>query len=158
MSARIDRKFRPYWKNYVFQSSLAALTIFLLLLLLNLEHVVVIAAIGATAFIVFAMPGDITARSRNIIGGHLVGFAVGSLCALLPQPWVCLSMLVYSLAVGLSVLIMVTIDTEHPPAAATALGMAITGFSHDAAVAVVTSVILLALAHHFLKPFFKDLV
>lgn len=158
MSARIDRKFRSYWKNYVFQSFLAALTILLLLLLLNLEHVVVIAAIGATAFIVFAMPKDITARSRSIIGGHLVGFTVGSLCALLPQPCPYLSMLAYSLAVGLSILIMVTIDMEHPPAAATALGIAITGFSHDAAVAVVTSVVLLSLAHHFLRPFFKDLV
>ena len=53
---------------------------------------------------------------------------------------------------------MVVIDTERPPAAATALGVAITGFSLSAAIAVITSVIVLSLAHHFLKPFLRDLV
>jgi CBS-domain-containing membrane protein len=151
-------KFKLLWKNYILQSFLAALTVFLLLLFLSLEHAVVIAAIGATAFIVFAMPGNVTAKSRNIIGGHLVGFLSGSLCALIPQPSLWYSIIAYSLAVGLSIFIMVIIDTEHPPAAATALGLAIMGFSLDAAIAVVTSAILLSLAHHFLKPFLKDLV
>jgi len=152
------RKFRSFWKNYVWQSFLAALTIFLVLLFLNLEHAVVIAAIGATAFIVFAMPDNITANSKNIIGGHLVGFSVGSLCALIPQPYPWCSVMTYSLAVGLSIFIMVVIDTEHPPAAATALGLAIMGFSLNAAIAVVTSAVLLALARHFLKPVLRNLV
>ncbi len=151
-------KFRAAWKNYVWQSSLAALTIFLVLLFLNITHAVVIAAIGATAFIVFAMPQNITAHPRNIVGGHLVGLVMGSLCALLPQPSPLLSILAYSLAVGLSVFIMVVIDVEHPPAAATALGLAIMGFSLNAAIAVAASAVSLALAHHFLKPFLKDLV
>ena len=151
-------KFRSLWKNYIFQSFLAALTIFLVLLFLTIEHAVVIAAIGATAFIVFAMPRNVTANSRNIIGGHLVGLFSGSLCALIPQPSFLCSIMAYSLAVGLSIFIMVIIDTEHPPAAATALGVAITGFSLSASIAVITSVIVLSLAHHFLKPFLRDLV
>ena len=152
------RKFRLFWKNYLFQSFLAALTIFLVLLFLNIEHAVVIAAIGATTFIVFAMPNDITANPRNIIGGHLISFSIGALCALIPQPSLWCSAMAYSLAVGFSIFIMVVIDTEHPPAAATALGLAITGFSLDAAIAVVTSAALLSLAHHFLKPFLRNLV
>jgi CBS-domain-containing membrane protein len=152
------RKFKSSWKNYIFQSFLAALTIFLVLLFLNIEQAVIISAIGATAFIVFAMPKEITAHPRNIIGGHLVGLAIGSLCALLPQPSLHLSILAYSLAVGLSIFIMVVIDTEHPPAAGTALGLATMGFSLGAAIAVVTSAVLLSLAHHFLKPFLKNLV
>ena len=151
-------KFRLSWKNYLFQSFLAALTIFLVLLFLNIEHAVVIAAIGATTFIVFAMPNDITANPRNIIGGHLVGFLIGALCALIPQPSYWYSIMAYSLAVGLSIFIMVVIDTEHPPAAATALGLAIMGFSSGAAIAVVTSAVLLSLAHHLLKPFLRNLV
>jgi CBS-domain-containing membrane protein len=155
--AKVIRKFGLLWKSYVWQSCLAALTIFLVLFFLNLEHAVVIAAIGATAFIVFAMPDDVTAKSKNIIGGHLVGFFAGSLCALIPQPSPWCSMMAYALVVGLSIFIMVVIDTEHPPAA-TALGLGIMGFSLNAAIAVVTSVVLLALAHHFLKPFLKNLV
>lgn len=152
------RKFRLSWKNYIFQSFLATLTVFLVLLFLNIEHAVVIAAIGATTFIVFAMPNDITANPRNIIGGHLISFSIGSLCALIPQPSLWCSLMAYSLAVGFSIFIMVVIDTEHPPAAATALGLAITGFSLEAAIAVVTSAALLSLAHHFLKPLLRDLV
>lgn len=152
------RKFRSLWKSYLWQSCLAALTVFLVLLFLNLEHAVGIAAIGATVFIVVAMPDNVTAKSRNIIGGHLVGFLTGSLCALIPQPSPWCSMMAYALAVGLSIFIMVVIDTEHPPAAATALGLGIMGFSLNAASAVVTNVVLLALAHHFLKPFLKNLI
>lgn len=151
-------KFRLLWKNYTLQSFLAALTVFLVLLFLTIQQAVIIAAIGATAFIVFAMPEDITANARNIIGGHLVGLFTGSLCSLIPQPSLWCSIIAYSFAVGLSIFIMVAIDTEHPPAAATALGLAIMGFSLNAAIAVVTSAVLLSLAHHFLKPFLKNLV
>jgi len=152
------KKFRLFWKNYIFQSFLATLTVFLVLLFLTIEDAVLIAAIGASAFIVFAMPENITANSRNIIGGHLVGFSVGSLCALIPQPSFWCSIMAYALAVGLAIFVMIATDTEHPPAGATALGLAITGFSPDAAIAVVTSTVMLSLAHRFLRPFLKDLV
>jgi CBS-domain-containing membrane protein len=151
-------KFKLFWKNYIFQTFLAALTIFIVLLFLSVEHAVIIAAIGATAFIVFAMPQNITANSKNIIGGHLVGLLIGSLCALIPQPSLWYSIMAYSLAVGLSIFIMIVIGAGHPPAAATALGLAIMGFSLNAAIAVVTSVVLLSLAHHFLKPYLRNLV
>ena len=146
------RKFRLSWKNYIFQSFLVGLAIFLVLLFLEIEHSIVISAIGATAFIVFAMPHNVTANSRHVIGGHLISFSIGALCALIPQPSLWYSIMAYSLAVGLSIFIMVVIDVGHPPAAATALGLAITGFSLDAAITVVTSAALLSLAHHFLKP------
>lgn len=149
---------RKLWRNFLSQSSLAAATVFLVLFVITIENSVVITAIGATAFIVFAMPKSITARSRNVIGGHLIGLTLGSLCALIPQPSFLYSAFAYSLAVGLSTLTMVITDTEHPPAASTALGVAITGFSLSVAVAVITSVTLLSLAHRTLRPFLKDLV
>lgn len=151
-------RFRLSWKNYVFQSFLATLSIFLVLLFLNIEHAVVIAAIGASAFIVFVMPDNVTARSRNIICGHLIGFFIGSLCALIPHPSPLCSIIAYSLAVGLSIFIMIITNTGHPPAAATALGVAIMGFTPHAIIAVATSVVVLSLAHHFLKPFLRNLI
>jgi CBS-domain-containing membrane protein len=151
-------EFRLFWKNYIFQSLLAALTTSIILLLLSMEHAVIIASIGASAFIVFAMPTNITARPRNVIGGHLIGLLCGSVCALIPQPSSLHSAIVYSLAVGLSFFLMVIANAEHPPASGTALGVAITGFSLDAMAAVITSTVILSLAHHFLRPFLRDLI
>jgi len=149
-------KFRIFWKNYIFQSFLAVLTMFLVLSFLSLEHVAIIASIGATAFIVFAMPKNLTAKPRNVIGGHLVGLISGFLCTLIPHP--SFSAISYPFAVGLSIFIMVATDTEHPPASGTALDVAVTGFSLDVVTATMTRAILLSLAHHFLEPYLKDLV
>jgi len=154
---RIRREFRRLWKNYLYQSFLATVVVFVVLFLLNMEHTVIIASIGATAFIVFTMPRNITAAPRRVIGGHLIGLFSGSLCALIPHSLVISSILVYSLAVGISIFLMVALDAEHPPASGTALGIAITGFSPNAAIAVLTSSIVLSLAHRFSKRFLKDL-
>ena len=151
------REFRLYWKNYTLQSLLAVLATFTVLLFLTIEHAVIVASIGATAFIVFAMPDNLTAKPRNVIGGHLVGLLAGSLCSLIPHLSSLYSISVYSLAVGLSILVMVIVDVEHPPAAGTALGVAISGFSWEVTIALLTSAVLLSLAHYFLKPWLKDL-
>ncbi|MHA1860605.1 MAG: HPP family protein, partial [Candidatus Asgardarchaeia archaeon] len=132
MRERSNRKvdeFRSFWKNYILQSLLATLTIFIVLLLLSMEHAVIIASIGATSFIVFAMPKSITARPRNVIGGHMVGLISGSLFSLIPSHSFLFSITLYSFAVGLSIFMMVVTDTEHPPAAGTALGVVVKGFS-----------------------------
>jgi CBS-domain-containing membrane protein len=154
---KIDREFRQHWKNYVMQSLLATTSIFIVLYFLSLQHAVIIASIGATAFIVFAMPDNITAQARNVIGGQLVGLFFGFLFSLFPQSTLIYSILVYSLAVGATIFTMVVIDTEHPPAAGTALGVAMTGISVDVFIAVTMSIILLSLIHKFFKPYLRDL-
>jgi CBS-domain-containing membrane protein len=154
---KIDREFRQHWKNYVMQSILATLSVFIVLYFLSLQHAVIIASIGATAFIVFAMPDSITAQARNVIGGQLVGLFFGFLFSLLPQPALIYSIIIYSLAVGATIFTMVVIDTEHPPAAGTALGVVMTGISWDVFIAVSVSIILLSLIHKFFKPYIRDL-
>ena len=146
---RIRRGFKRLWLNYIYQSLLATVVIFLILLLLNLEHAVVIASIGATAFIVFTMPNNITAVPRRVIGGHVIGFICDSAFAFIPHPTAITAILVYSLAVGTTIFLMVALDMEHPPAGGTALGVAITGFSVNVMLAVLTSSIMLSLAHRF---------
>ncbi len=148
---------RARWKAYFLQSGLACGTTLLLLLLLSVENAVVIAAMGASAFIVFCRPLDVTARPKNVIGGHLVGFATGSLCALLPQtaPFVALSWC--ALAVGLSILLMLMLYLHHPPAAATALGVAMRGYSDELLVSVLTMVFVLAIVHYAIKPHLNNL-
>lgn len=154
---KIDREFKQHWKNYVLQSILATFSVFVVLYFLSLQHAVIIASIGATVFIIFAMPDSITAQPRNVIGGQLVGLLCGFLFSLFPHSVLMYSMIVYSLAVGASIFTMVVIDTEHPPAAGTALGVAITGISWDVFTAISLSVILLSLIHVVFKPYIRDL-
>lgn len=150
-------RFRSAWKSYVVQSLMAGLTTLVILLALSLENSVVIAALGASAFIVFGRPFDLTARPRNVIGGHLLGFLVGSACSLLPQEPVFASLLSYALAVGLSVFIMVVLYMQHPPAAATALGVAVQGCSWQTLLAVVTFTLVLSVVHFALKSRLRNL-
>lgn len=155
---RIDEKFPRLWKNYVYQSLFAALALFVVMLVLKMGQAVVIASIGATAFIIFAMPNSEAANPRRVIGGHIVGFISGTIFSVIVFDPFFFTALIYSLAVAVALFTMVITDTEHPPAAGTALGIAITGFSWDAAMAVIISVLILSLIHHFAKPYIKDLV
>ena len=150
-------RFRSAWKSYVLQSFLAGMTTLVILLALSLENSVVIAALGASAFIVFGRPFDLTARSRNVIGGHMLGFLVGSACCLLPEEPAFASLLSYALAVGLSVFIMVVLYMQHPPAAATALGVAVQGSSWEAFLAILTFTLVLSVVHFALKSRLRNL-
>ena len=154
---KIDKEFRQHWKNYVLQSILSTFAVFIVLYFLSLQHIVIIASIGATVFIIFAMPDSITAQPRNVIGGQLVGLFFGFLFSLFPHSALIHSVVVYSLAVGVSIFTMVVIDTEHPPAAGTALGVAMTGITLEVFVAVSVSIILLSIIHIFFKPYIRDL-
>jgi CBS-domain-containing membrane protein len=154
----IDDKIKSNWKSYVIQSGFTALSVFIIILILEMEHAVVIASIGATAFIVFAMPNNITAKPKKIIGGHIAGLITGSFFAVFTNDYIIINAFFYAAAVGVTFLIMVITDTEHPPAAGTALGLSITGYSSDAAIAVLTSVIILSFIHLFAKSKLKDLV
>ena len=151
-------EFMMNWKNYIYQSLAATIATLIILLALSMENAVVVASIAASIFIVFAMPHAISARKRAIVGGHWFGLALGSLWALIPQPYPFISIIVFSLAVGSTMLAMVIFDMEHPPACGTALGVAITGFSWNVGIAIITSTILLAIIRTVFRPYLKDLV
>lgn len=150
-------RFRSAWKAYLLQSFLAGLTAFVILLVLSLENAVVIAALGASAFIVFGRPFDLTARPRNVIGGHMLGFLIGSACSLLPQEPMLATLLSYALSVGLAVFLMVVLYMQHPPAAATALGVAMRGCSWETFLAVLTFTLVLCVVHFASKSRLRNL-
>jgi CBS-domain-containing membrane protein len=155
--AQSIREFREHWRNYFIQSLMAALVMFGILFVLSLKDVVVMASIGSTAFIVFTMPASITAKSRNVIGGHFVGALFGSLCALIPHSESLSAIAVYSFAVGLAIFSMVVLDVEHPPAAGTALGISMTGISWSLGIALFISVCMLSSAHRLFRKNLRDL-
>ena len=120
------REFWQHWRNYVFQSLLATMSLFCVLIFLEQGEQVIVASL------VFALPNNLTAQPRNVIGGHIVGLICGFvgywLLSLLPNPEQFVAEAgVHAFAVGLAIFIMVITDTEHPPAAGTALGAAIGG-------------------------------
>jgi len=59
----LDRKLKKTWRSYVLQSLLAALALMAILYFLDiLTHAAIVAALGASAFIIFAMPKSVLAR------------------------------------------------------------------------------------------------
>ncbi|MBN2102914.1 HPP family protein [bacterium] len=152
------QEFRSHWKHYVFQSMFAMISMFAVLLVLKFQNLVISASIGATAFIVFSMPKSVTAKPRNVIGGHMIGFVCGSLCAVIPQPHVMITLMAYALAVGFSMFFMVVFDMEHPPASGTALGVAIHGFSWPVLLALLAANIVFLFVCRIFRPYIRDLI
>jgi CBS domain-containing membrane protein len=77
-----------------------------------------VAPLGASAVLAFAIPASPLAQPRAIIGGNVLSAVVGTVCALLiPQP-----ALAASLAVGAAILMMILLGCLHPPGGAIALG------------------------------------
>ncbi len=147
-------KFLELWKYYVLQSLLTVFSVLVIVLVLGEEQMVLVSAIGATCFIVFGMPKSVAAQTRNVIGGHLVGLLSGAVFFTDPLP----AMYEYPLVVGLAFFLMVALDVEHPPAAGTALAVAIHGVTLDAFVTTMVSAIIVTQCRFYLRGYLKDLV
>ena len=151
---QVWKKFRRLWKYYIFQSLLAGLAIFVIVLTVGENKVVVIASMAATAFICFAMPTSVSAQTKNVIGGHLVGLICGALFAVTVLPYYA----EFPLAVGLAILLMVTFDVEHAPAAGTALAVTINEVTLTVAATVIISAIILTQCRYYMRNILKDLI
>ena len=66
--------------------------------------------------------------------------------------------LIAVLSVGLSALLMVLTDTEHPPAAGTALGLVVVGWAPSSIVFVLVGALTLSIIHLLLRPHLRDLL
>jgi len=154
----IDEKFKKLWKYYIWQSFLAAVAFLIILLILDKDKIVIISAMGATAFVVFAMPNAVSAHSQNVIGGHMVGLILGMIFHFIEIPY----LFEFPLVVGLAIFLMVALDVEHPPAVGTAIAVLINEVSPDASFNVSFIIIAIAIAlsicHYCLKKYLKDLV
>lgn len=166
----IDPKFKRDPGRYIWQVLLAALTIFLVLIAEGLfagamvTRAVLVAAIGSTAFMLFLMPHADAAQPRHVLGGHFVGAAVGGLVAVLGAatfgsgvefPAVLAGQ--GAVGVGLAMFLMVITNTEHGPAAGTALGIATSAFSWGLVLFVATAVLMMVVIHRALRRGLKDL-
>jgi CBS-domain-containing membrane protein len=154
LSVIIIDKFKKLWIYYILQSLLAAIALFAIILILGRDRMVVVSAMGATSFIVFAMPKAVSAKTKNILGGHLVGLASGAIFYFTNLPY----FIEYPCAVGIAIFFMVILDVEHPPAAGTALAVVINEVSPPVIVAIMTSSLILSQCRYYLRHHLKDLV
>ena len=150
----IISKFKTLWKYYLLQSLLAGIALLIIVLVLGKDKMVTVSAIGATAFIVFATPKAVSAQTKHVIGGHLVGLAAGAVFYYTSLPY----FVEYPLAVGIAIFLMVALDVEHPPAVGTALAVAINEVTLDSCISIMISVVILSQCRYLLRGYLKDLV
>ena len=167
MALDIDRHFRrDDVKRYAMQCGLAGIVVFVLLLVLDaVTQTVLIAALGASAFIAFAVPRSPHSGPRHMIGGYIVGIFAGSLMsalkALIDVSVVsdhAVMIICGAIAISLAMFTMVVTRTEHPPAAALALGLVLNEWSLLTLFVVLVGVIGLSVVKQIVLPALLDLV
>jgi len=163
----IDRHFRrDDIKRYAMQCGMAGFVVLILLLVLDaVTQTVLIAALGATAFIAFAVPRSLHSGPRSLIGGYVVGILSGALMGTLnniidvPVVYDHAVMIVCgAVAISLAMFTMVVTRTEHPPAAALALGLVLNEWGWLTLVVVLLGVIGLSVIKQLVLPALLDLI
>ncbi|MDX1405362.1 MAG: HPP family protein [Woeseiaceae bacterium] len=162
-----DRLTSSNVRRYAVQCSLATFVVLVLLITLDaVTQTVLIAALGATTFIAFAVPRSKVSSARCLIGGYLVGMLAGTLMSSINSS-IGISDLVMShaglivfgaLATGIAMFLMVITKTEHPPAAALAMGLVLNEWSGLTLCVIVGGVILLCVCKRLVLPHLMDLV
>ncbi len=152
---------------FAIQAGLATLVMLAILTFVHsLSTAALAAGLASSVVGVFIGPSNPTARIRALVGGHGVALALGSIFsallflasveAFLNDKEILLH-LSFALAVGISMLLMAITNSEHPPAAGTALGMASREFDILIFFSIIGAVTLLALMKLFLRPHLQDL-
>ncbi len=164
----LDENFRKNITIYISQCALATISVFIVLMVLDVvTNAVIIAALGSSAFLTFTMPEAQISRPRFMIGGYIVGIAAGCLCHYLSL-WSLMSWTSFihesphvvfgAMSVGLAMFVMVITDTEHSPAAGLALGLILNEWSFLTIVVVFVGIISLSAIKLVLKPVLKNLL
>ena len=162
-----DDKFEGAKGRYVLQCLLATVSILAVLVILDaIANAAVIAALGASSFIAFTMPETRSSRVRFMVGGYVVGIAVGTLCwglsLLVPQqsPQIqrYVEVLFAALSVGLAIFVMVLTNTEHPPAASLTLGLVLSEWSVLTIVVALIGIVVLCTIKRALRPVLRNLL
>jgi CBS-domain-containing membrane protein len=153
-------------KRYALQCGLAGVVVLVLLLVLDaVTQTVLIAALGASTFIAFAVPRSPHSGPRSMIGGYVVGILAGSLMAMLsnaidapPLTDHAVMVICGAIAISLAMFTMVVTRTEHPPAAALALGLVLNEWSLLTLIVVLFGVIGLSIIKQLVLPALLDLI
>ena len=168
MTLDLDRHIRrESFKRYALQCGLAGIVVLVLLLVLDaVTQTVLIAALGASAFIAFAVPRSQHSGPRHMIGGYAIGIVAGCLMATLESAMNVQGagaahavMVVFgAMAISLAMFMMVVTRTEHPPAAALALGLVLNEWDLLTLAVVMAGIVALSLIKRLVLPMLLDLI
>jgi|GEM_PF-718425 len=163
----IDKNAKRNIARYIFQCGIATAAILLILIFLDvLTHTAIIAALGATAFIVFTMPRAYSSGPRPLIGGYLIGIIVGCGCSLLSTlrfmlPFFITRITSYTvfgaLAVGIAIFLMAVTNTEHAPAAGISLELVLNDGDYSTVLFIFTAVLFMTGLRRLLGSILIDL-
>ncbi len=132
----------------------------------NVARAVLVGAIASTAFVLFISPHSDSAGPRHVIGGHGTAVLVATPFAffaagvsggqfLADISW--MFGFYAAVAVGMTMLLMAASNTEHPPAAGTALAVVAHGFDWSLVAFIAIAVVGLAFVHRLLRVWMRDL-
>ena len=153
--------------RFVLQATLAAAVMLAVLAFVHsLSSAAIAAGLASSVVGIFIGPSNRTARIRAVVGGHAVALVLGSIFSailfLAPvESFLSDRRILFDLslatAVGLAMLLMAITNSEHPPAAGTALGMASREFDILIFFSIIGAVILLAVMKLAIRPHLRDL-
>ena len=152
-----DGRYAEAFRRVILQTLVATTSMMIGLFILRWWGWPVATALASTNFVLFAMPHSPPARPRSAFGGHLIALLAGLTCALIPHTTRLITTLVYALAVGMAFFGMLVTDTEHPPAAGTALSAVMIGWSWPFIGSTLVGAALLVLIQYVFKTRLFDL-
>ena len=168
MTLDFDRHIRrESFKRYAMQCGLAGFVVLMLLLILDaVTQTVLIAALGASAFIAFAVPRTPHSGPRSMIGGYAMGMIAGCLMATLESAMNiqgavaahAVMVIFGAMAISLAMFMMVVTRTEPPPAAALALGLVLNEWDLLTLAVVMAGIMALSLIKRLVLPMLLDLI
>ena len=163
-----DVRFFRLKRQYLGQAALAAVMMMILLVLVDsVADAVLAVGLASSAVIIFVHPHSKGAALRHLVGGHAIGLAVGMAISvvLYHADWFGLDYtvshwivdIVAASALGIVIVLMCVTDTEHPPAAATAVGFAWEGLEPMVIGLVIAGVLVLSVSKVALRGVLRDL-
>jgi len=151
----------------VVQATLASLALLAILLIeKGVSDGIIVVTIASSTATVFVVPHSIASSPRRVVGGHVFSVLVGLVL------WGGLDLLTGdagsasnlqidvfgAAAVGLSVLVMATTNTEHPPAAGTAFGIMVVGLSFTFIAFILSAAVILSIVRLMLRDRLQNLL
>ena len=162
-----DPGFAKYPWLFLIQAGLAVVVMLVILTFVHsLSSAAIAAGLASSVLGIFISPSNRISRVRSVVGGHGAALVLGTMMSVLlffgPVDSFLMDMdylrnLSFAVTVGLAMLLMAITNTEHPPAAGTALGMASREFDPLIFFSIIGAVALLAAMKLVLRPHLRDL-
>jgi CBS-domain-containing membrane protein len=161
----IDARFVHRPRIYIGQAILAGLALMCVLIAEDaLTNGAIVAAIASSVAIVFFIPHSVASNPVRLVGGHLVAIFAGActvgILMLVPEAVAANKYMIHSiqgLSLALVILFMTITNTEHAPAAGTALGLA-TSMPIDSVLFIISASLLVALLRIVLSKHLHNLI